>query len=90
MTAAERVKYARERRGLSCPKLSDAAGLSNAYVTQLERSLTTDKGEPGRIESPGLDALEKLAVVLGVPVEWLAFGVGADPFEGQPDTERAP
>lgn len=80
MTVVERVKYARERRGLSCTKLSELAGLSNAYVTQLERSLTTEKGETGRIESPSLESLEKLAHALDVPVAWLAFGATPDPF----------
>ncbi len=90
MSIAERVRQARTKRGLSAKTLSESAKLSNSYVSQLERSL--DDGAPPRagiIENPSLDVLERLAEALAVPVEWLAFGSGDDPFqELPPDTER--
>jgi transcriptional regulator with XRE-family HTH domain len=89
MRVPERVKYAREHRGLTAKGLSVSAGLSNSYVSQLERALEEHTADVATIENPGLDKLEKLAEALGVPVEWLAFGVGPDPFEEVPATERA-
>lgn len=74
MDAAERVKYARTKRGLSQRGLADKAGLSNAYVQQLE-----NEGDGASIKEPGLTSLEKLATALDVPVAWLAFGAGDEP-----------
>jgi transcriptional regulator with XRE-family HTH domain len=92
MTTAERVRLARKRRGLTQKALSEAAGLSNAYVGLLERSLDPERPAAAScIESPGVDALERLAVALDVPIAWLAFGLEPEPTwdDGVPDTERA-
>ncbi len=91
MTPAERVRYARKKRGFAQKDLSEAAELSNAYVTHLERSLDQDRGESvSVIENPSLAALEKLANALSVPVAWLAFGTEPEPdWSEPPATERA-
>jgi transcriptional regulator with XRE-family HTH domain len=67
---------ARLRLGLAKRDLALKAGLSNAYVTQVERATTAPEGAKGVIQSPGTDAIERLADVLGVRAEWLAFGTG--------------
>lgn len=80
MSPAERVRYARKKRGFAQKDLSEAAKLSNAYVTHLERSLDPDRDKSVTvIESPSLAVLEKLASALRVPVEWLAFGTEPEP-----------
>jgi transcriptional regulator with XRE-family HTH domain len=91
MTPAERVKYARLKRGFAQKDLSEAAGLSNAYVTHLERSLDPERDKSvAVIENPSLAALEKLAAPLRVPATWLAFGTDPEPeWDIEPATERA-
>lgn len=83
MTTVERVRYARQKRGLGKVELSELAGLSNAYVTQLERSLEPNADKAATIAQPGIDALQKLAGALDVPVEWLAFDAGDEPEWGE-------
>ena len=92
MTPVERVQYARKKRGFTQKDLSAAAGLSNAYVGMLERSLDAERPpEAAHIENPSLSVLEKLASALRVPAAWLALGVEPEPdwSESAPDTERA-
>lgn len=79
VTTVERIRHARQKRGLGKVELSERAGLSNAYVTQLERSLEADADKAATITHPGIDAIQKLAGALVVPVEWLAFGAGDEP-----------
>jgi transcriptional regulator with XRE-family HTH domain len=74
MNVSDRVKLARQKRGLSQRGLADKADLSNAYVQQLEHT-----GEGASIKEPGLTSLQQLATALDVPVEWLAFGSGDEP-----------
>lgn len=83
VNVVERIRHARKKRHLSKPKLSEAAGLSNAYVTQLERSLEPDADTAATIAQPGIEAIQKLAAALDVPVEWLAFGAGEEPDWGE-------
>jgi transcriptional regulator with XRE-family HTH domain len=87
MRVPERLRYARDKRGLTAKGLSESVGLSNSYVSLVERAI--EESDADAIANPGLDKLEKLATALDVPVEWLAFGVGPDPFEEVPATERA-
>lgn len=77
MSVAERIKEARGRAGLSQRDLADKAGLSNAYVNQVEASIdASPDAVDGIIRSPSVESLGKLAAALGVRVEWLAFGTG--------------
>jgi transcriptional regulator with XRE-family HTH domain len=62
--------------------VSRATGISNAYLSQLER---------GKIAEPGASVLRKLAAYYGDPVSklWDLVGyptVGAAPFQGVPGT----
>lgn len=63
---AERLRQARERKGLSRSELSTSAGLDRKTCQTIE-----DRQGPGNI---GILTVEKLAHVLGVSPGWLAFG----------------
>lgn len=67
---AQRVKQAREARGMSMRKLADAAKVSHTAVSLLEA---------GRQEAVELTAAVALARALGVTVEWLVTGDGDAP-----------
>jgi len=54
---AKRIRQTRERRGLTQHALAEKAELSAIYIRKLEA---------GERESPSLDALERIAKVLGV------------------------
>lgn len=67
----ERLKKARQAKGLSPRALSLAAGFSNPVVSNIEN---------GRAVA-GIDVAERLANLLGVAPCWLAYGyLGAQPF----------
>lgn len=86
MDVSERVKLAREKRGMTQRGLATKALLSNAYVQQLER----DGIGPGTIQEPSLSSLKKLATALGVTEQWLAFGSGDEPdWETKPEEPAA-
>lgn len=85
MSVPSRVKLARELRGLSQRELSLSAGLSNAYVTMVERSLDENGG--ATIQDPSTRAIARLAKALKVRVEWLAFGSG--PMTNEPPQQSA-
>lgn len=59
--------------------LAKKAGLSSGYLTHLERGDDESRASNERIQSPKLESIEKIALALEVPVEWLAFGVGDAP-----------
>lgn len=63
MTVGERIKLLRSRKGWGSGKLSEASGVSRAYLWQLET---------GGKDRPTLDTLEKLARALDVRVSELA------------------
>lgn len=54
---------------------SKAAGLSPGHVTTFEVGET----------SPTARTVEKMATAWGVPIAWLAHGIGPVPWEGEPD-----
>lgn len=86
-TVAERLRVAREASGLTQRDLSVRAGLSNAYVSQVERGIGAERGDSGIIWKPSTEALQSLADVLSVRVEWLAFGSG--PMRGNGGEDAA-
>lgn len=63
MTLGERIKLLRNRKGWGPGELSEASGVSRAYLWQLET---------GGKDRPTLDTLEKLARALDVRVSQLA------------------
>lgn len=81
MTFAERLKHARDRRGLTQRALSEAAGMKPSYVAQ---------AEVGGIEKPSHQAMLGLAKGLRVPLEWLFDGSGPEPEWDAPASERTP
>ncbi len=60
----ERVKKLREEKKMSMTELAERAGVAKSYLSSLERNLQTN---------PSIQFLEKIAVVLGVPVDVLLF-----------------
>ena len=68
-TLAERVRWAREKRGYSCAGLDEVADLSAGHSAKVERS---DR------ETPSALTVAKIARALDVDPQWLMFG-GARP-----------
>lgn len=66
----KRVSIARRRKRLSMNMLAMRAGTSHGYISQLEG---------GKIPSPGLERLARIAEVLEVPVSDLLGEVQYDP-----------
>lgn len=64
---ASYLRNIRKQRGLSLKKVEKAAGVSNAYLSQLER---------GRRNPPHPDILKKLAKVYEVPLTELLSAAG--------------
>lgn len=67
-TLAERLAWARERRGLSRAALDEVADLSCGHSAKLER------GRDGKREMPSATTVSKLARALGVDADWLVNG----------------
>lgn len=67
----QRLRQAREEKGLNKTAFSKAVGVSNATVTDWEKSI--DSG--GIKELTGLN-LTKVCAVLGITAEWLLHGKG--------------
>lgn len=70
-TLQERLSGARKTAGLSQRQLAKLAGVSSAYIANVERGLF----------GIGAKKCLKIASVLGVPPEWLLLGQGDEPSE---------
>lgn len=71
MSLSERLRSTRALvEGLTARELSSLAGVSNAYVTQIESGIRT---------SPGSEALVGICRVLGCSLDWLMLGDGETP-----------
>ena len=64
-TIGERLRWARERRGLNHAELDEVADLSCGHSAKIER---------GHREDPSAGTASKLARALGVDVAWLING----------------
>ena len=62
------VEFERRRRGLSQTQLAEAAGVTQAEISKIER----------RILAPRAVALDRLSATLGVPREALVFTAWAE------------
>lgn len=69
MTLAERVRLERAKLGLSQRELAEKAGVSAAFIAQLE--LTEDKRPP---LDPRLSSIGKVADALGLSLDDLVNG----------------
>ena len=67
-TFAERLAWARDKRGLSRAALDEMADLSCGHSAKLERA------KPGIREQPSAATVSKLARALGVEMDWLLNG----------------
>jgi transcriptional regulator with XRE-family HTH domain len=64
-TIADRVKWAREQRGISCAAVDEIANLSCGHTASIEA---------GRREDPSSSTASKLAYALAVDLAWLIDG----------------
>lgn len=71
----ERVKNLRLEKKMSMTELAEQAGVAKSYLSSLERNLQTN---------PSIQFLEKIAVVLKVPVDQL---IHEKPDEEELDSE---
>jgi XRE family transcriptional regulator of biofilm formation len=55
-----RVKQLRSEKGLSINELAERAGVAKSYLSSIEREIQSN---------PSIHLLEKISVVLGVPIE---------------------
>jgi transcriptional regulator with XRE-family HTH domain len=79
-TLVERLRFARELRGLSASETSKRAGLSRPHVTILE----SRDADPDRIWD---STVQELARVLQVDFRWLRYGDGELPVALPPVAE---
>ena len=77
----QRFRKARERAGLTLRDLATKSGQPLSTITDIE----------GGYRMPRIDTLERIALALGVPAGWLAYGEGAVPswLSNEGDEERA-
>ena len=73
MTLGERIKKLRKEMGLSLGKLSEASGISNAYLCQLET---------GKSKDPSLSKARQLASALNTTIGYLFDGTEVKVFCG--------
>lgn len=58
MTVGQWIKEEREKSGLSIRQLADKVGVSNSYLSKIERNL----------KNPSIDLLAKIGKVLNIPM----------------------
>ena len=61
-----RLREARDKAGLSTRELADAAGISQATIVNIEND---------QAQNMSITTLARLADALGVPREWMVFGI---------------
>ena len=65
----QRFRKAREHAGLTLRDLAAKSAQPLSTITDIE----------GGYRMPRIDTLEKMAIALGVPAGWLAYGDGSEP-----------
>lgn len=71
-TLAERLRWARGIAGLSARDLDELANLTAGHTSSIEA---------GRRANPSAETGRALARALGVSLDWLVDGTGAEPSE---------
>ena len=71
-TPGSRIRIARLHRGMTQPQLADKLGISQPAVAQMEIDVRDMK----------MSTVTRIAEVLGVPPEWIAFGEDGDRSDG--------
>jgi transcriptional regulator with XRE-family HTH domain len=61
----QRLRQAREQKGLNKSKLGDLVGTSGTSINNIEK---------GETKNPSADLLVKIASILGVGLDWLLYG----------------
>lgn len=75
-TLAERVRWARRQKGISCEALAVVVGVHKTYISKIEN---------GDAENPAASIAIGLSEALGVGFRWLILGEG-EPFPTVPHT----
>lgn len=70
-TLGERVRWARERRKLTCAAVDEIADLSCGHTAMVES---------GKRASPSASTVSKIAYALDVDLSWLVLGGKAPSF----------
>lgn len=76
---AQRIKEARERRGLTQAALAAQLGVARPMIAQWETGA----------RQPWISTLNRLSEALGVTYEWLAFGQGSSTPDEEPRLDPA-
>ncbi len=77
MLIGERLRQLRQQRGLSRGDIEQASGLMRSYITRVELGQSV----------PTLEALERFAAALEVPLYWLFY---VEESDGQPTAWACP
>lgn len=72
MTLGEFIKQYREVHGLSQRKFADMCGVSNGYISMLEKNVNPRTGKP---VTPQLDSMGKIASAMGITIQDLFLSV---------------
>lgn len=78
MTLGEIIKGFREERDLSQRQFAEACGVSNGYISMLERNVNPKTGQP---MVPSLTAIKKIAAVMGITANDLLDQMDDVPIE---------
>lgn len=70
-TVAGRIRFAREKTGITTRELAELAGMSPSHPSLLEMGKRSPSGETAVL----------LAQVFGVTTDWLLRGIGKEPTE---------
>lgn len=72
------VKKCRLDRGLSLSELAENAGVAKSYLSSIERNIQSN---------PSIHFLEKISLILNVPIETLLYGKSASTNTSDLDDE---
>lgn len=78
MIIGNRIRQLREQKGITRDDIEQSSGLDHSYITRIEQGRTV----------PPLEALERIADALSVPLYWL-FYAEEDHLASQPPVHAA-
>lgn len=78
MTLGEIIKEYREKNGISQRRFAAMCGLSNGYISMLEKNCNPNTGEP---LIPSLPALKAVASAIGITLDDLLAKIGVMPVD---------
>lgn len=85
MTLGEYIKQYREAHGLSQRKFAELCGVSNGYISMLEKNVNPKTGKP---VTPQLERIALIAEAMGITVQDLFISVDDMPISLIIDSEK--